>query len=230
MAYRAVDRPDRWKAMLAAIATTGLLGAVILSGLSVRAVTIAVESLKTVSILVPKVPPPTPPPPRAQPRPAKHEMGAPAKRANPAPLVAPKSILPTRNPVPQAPIEGNRSASTAGAGTSGNASGAGGSGNGLGAGGGGAFTPARKISKIPDQEYQRFAALGIPSGVAGVTVRVNPDGSPSNCRIVRSSGSTGADLLMCRLTLEYVRFSPALDPSGRPIAEDVTFFSNWRRR
>jgi hypothetical protein len=35
---------------------------------------------------------------------------------------------------------------------------------------------------------------------------------------------------MCQLTLAYVRFSPALDPSGRPIAEDVTFFPNWRHR
>jgi protein TonB len=63
-----------------------------------------------------------------------------------------------------------------------------------------------------------------------VTVRVNPDGSASNCRVARSSGSSAADSLMCQLTLAHVRFSPALDPSGRPIAEDVTFFPNWRHR
>jgi protein TonB len=230
MAYRAIHRPDRWKAMLAAIATTGILGAVIVSGLSVRAMSSAVDALKTFSITAPKPPPPPPPPPpRIQPQPAKHEQGAPAKQANPSLVVAPKAVVPTPTRVAAAPVAGTGSASSAGAGTDGNGTGAGGYGNGLG-GGTGAFTPARKISKIPDQEYRRFAALGIPSGVAGVTVRVNPDGSPSNCRVARSSGSSAADSLMCQLTLAYVRFSPALDPSGRPIAEDVTFFPNWRHR
>jgi protein TonB len=231
MAYRAIHRPDRWKAMLAAIATTGILGAVIVSGLSVRAVSSAVDALKTFSITAPKPPPPPPPqPPQVKPQPAKHEQGAPARQANPSPVVAPKAAVPTPTRVAAAPVAGTGSASSAGAGTAGNGTGAGGYGNGLGGGGTGAFTPARKISKIPDQEYQRFAALGIPSGVAGVTVRVNPDGSASNCRVARSSGSSAADSLMCQLTLAYVRFSPALDPSGRPIAEDVTFFPNWRHR
>ena len=227
MAYRAIHRPDRWKAMLAAIVTTAALGAVIVSGLSVRAVSSAVNALKTFSIAVPK---PPPPPPRVRPEPAKKPQGEPAKQANPTPVVAPKAVVPTPTRVAAAPVAGTGSSSTAGAGATGNGTGAGGYGNGLGGGGSGTFTPARKISKIPDQEYQRFAALGIPSGVAGVTVRVNPDGSASNCRVARSSGSAAADALMCQLTVAYVRFSPALDPTGRPVAEDITFFPNWRHR
>jgi protein TonB len=231
MAYRTTNQPDRVKAMAAAIAATAALGAGIISGLSVRAVTSAVDALKTFSIAIPEPPPPPPPPPpQNRPQPAKHEQGAPAKQANPAPIVAPKAVVSRPSPIPPAPVAGTGSASSAGAGTSGSGTGAGGYGNGLGDGGTGAFTPARKISKIPDQEYQRFVALGIPSGVAGVTVRVNPDGSPSNCRVARSSGSPTADSLMCQLTLAYVRFSPALDPSGRAIAEDITFFPNWRHR
>ena len=230
MAYRATHRPDRWKAMLAAITATALLGAAIVSGFSVRIVSNAVDALKTFSITAPKPPPPPPPPPEIRPQPAKHQEGAPAKQANPAPVVAPKAMVPTPTRVAAAPVAGTGSASSAGAGTAGNGTGAGGYGNGLGSGGSGAFTPAHKISKIPDQEYQRFAALGIPSGVAGVTVRVNPDGSASDCRVARSSGSAAADSLMCQLTVAYVRFSPALDPSGRPVAEDVTFFPNWRHR
>jgi len=231
MAYRTTNQPDRVKAMIAAIAATAALGAGIISGLSVRAVTSAVDALKTFSIAAPKPPPPPPPPPpQNRPQAAKHEQGAPAKQANPSPVVAPKAVVQTPTRVAAAPVAGTGSASTAGAGTTGNGTGAGGYGTGAGGGGTGAFTPARKISKIPDQEYQRFVALGIPSGVAGVTVRVNPDGSPSNCRVARSSGSPTADSLMCQLTLAYVRFSPALDPSGHAIAEDVTFFPNWRRR
>lgn len=58
---------------------------------------------------------------------------------------------------------------------------------------------------------------------------VNPDGTVSNCRVARSSGNPYADSLMCQLTLRYIRFEPARDPYGRPVAQDVTFFPNWWR-
>lgn len=232
MAYRAATRPDRWKAMIAALVTTGLLGAGIVSGLNVRFVSAAVQALKTFNVAAPKPPPPPPPPRKMQPQPAKKPLGAPAKQASPAPVVAPKPQvrLPSPNPTPAAPAAGSGTASTTGAGSAGSGTGATGYGYGRGGGGAGRFTPARKVTKIPDSEYRRFAALGIPSGVAGVTIRVNPDGTPSDCRIARSSGNPAADSLMCQLTLAYVRFSPARDPSDRPIAQDVTFFPNWYRR
>ena len=231
MAYRSATLPDRWKAMAAAVVATVALGAGIVSGLNVRVVSAAVEALKTFNVAVPKPPPPPPPPqPRVKPQPAKKPQGAPAKQANPSPVVAPKAVVPTPTTRPAAPVAGTGSASSAGAAAGGNGTGAGGYGNGLGGGGTGAFTPARKISKIPDTEYQRFVALGIRSGVAGVTIRVNPDGTPSDCRVARSSGNPAADSLMCQLTLAYVRFTPARDPSGRPIAQDVTFFPNWYGR
>jgi protein TonB len=69
----------------------------------------------------------------------------------------------------------------------------------------------------------------MPSGSVGVTVRVNIDGSVSNCRVARSSGDGSIDALMCQLTLQFIRFDPARDRSGRPVAEDVTFFPNWWR-
>jgi len=59
---------------------------------------------------------------------------------------------------------------------------------------------------------------------------VNPDGSVSNCRIARSSGNSYADSLMCELTQQYIRFSPARDPAGRPVAQDVTWAPNWAPR
>jgi hypothetical protein len=34
---------------------------------------------------------------------------------------------------------------------------------------------------------------------------------------------------MCQLTEQYVRFRPALDPIGRPVAQDVTWYPNWFR-
>jgi protein TonB len=222
---------DRAKAVAAVVAVHAALAFIILSGLNVRVVNEAVERLKTFNLEQPPPPPPPPPPPRQRPAPEmKKPAGAPARKAEASPIVAPPTPLPVQSPLPAAKIAGTGSASTSGAGASGNGTGAGGSGYGAGGGGTGAFTPARKITKIPDREYRRFAATGLPYGSVAISIRVNPDGSVSNCRVARSSGNAYADSLMCQLTIEYVRFSPALDPSGRPISQDVTWVPNWSPR
>ena len=221
------DRPDRAKAIAAVVAVHVALAFVIVTGLNVRMVAQAVEQLKTFNLQTP----PVPPPPKPQPKPKmKQPEGAPAKKAEPTPVVAPPPRIPAPSPIPAARVAGTGSASTAGAAASGNGTGAGGNGYGTGGGGTGSFTPARKLTKIPNREYRRFASTGIPTGSVAISIRVNPDGSVSNCRIVRTSGSPYADSLMCQLTQEYVRFSPARDPSGRAIAEDVTWVPNWSPR
>lgn len=221
------DRPDRAKAIAAVVAVHVALAFVIVTGLNVRMVAQAVEQLKTFNLQTP----PVPPPPKPQPKPKmKQPEGAPAKKAEPTPVVAPPPRIPAPSPIPAARVAGTGSASTSGAAASGNGTGAGGNGYGTGGGGTGSFTPARKLSKIPNREYRRFASTGIPTGSVAISIRVNPDGSVSNCRIVRTSGSPYADSLMCELTQEYVRFSPARDPSGRAIAEDMTWVPNWSPR
>jgi protein TonB len=221
------DRPDRAKAIAAVVAVHVALAFVIVTGLNVRMVAQAVEQLKTFNLQTP----PVPPPPKPQPKPKmKQPEGAPAKKAEPTPVVAPPPRIPAPSPIPAARVAGTGSASTSGAAASGNGTGASGNGYGTGGGGTGSFTPARKLTKIPNREYRRFASTGIPTGSVAISIRVNPDGSVSNCRIVRTSGSPYADSLMCQLTQEYVRFSPARDPSGRAIAEDVTWVPNWSPR
>jgi len=226
------DRPDKAKAIVAVVAVHAALAAIILSGLNVRMVSQAVEQLKTFNVLQPPPPPPpNPPPPKPRPQPAKRETGVPAKKAEPTPVVAPQPRIPVQSPIPAAKVAGTGSAPSSGAGTSGTGTGAGGSGNGPGGGGsGGGFTPAEKITKIPNQEYRRLVSIsGMTRGTVGVTIRVTPDGIASNCRIVRSSGSPVADSLMCQLTEQYVRFRPARDPYGRAVAQDVTWYPNgWR--
>jgi periplasmic protein TonB len=224
-------RPDRAKAIAAVIAVHLCLAVAILTGLNVRMVGQAVEVLKTFDIREPPPPPPEPPPPpRPKPKPAKLEEGAAGKKANPTPIVAPKPRIPVPSPIPAAPIAGTGSATRSGAANYGTGPGAGGAGNGPGGGGDySRFTPARRISRIPDREYRNLAASGLQSGTVGVTIKVATDGSVSNCRVARSSGNPSADALMCRLTLRYIRFSPARDPYGRPVAQDVTFYPNWWR-
>jgi len=224
------NQPDRAKAIAAVVAVHAGLAAIILTGLNVRLVTQAVERLETFDIRVPPPPPPNPPPPQTKPHQAKREAGAPAKKAEPTPVVAPPSRLPVPSPIPAAKIAGTGSAATSGAAAAGNGTGAGGTGNGPGGGGDyWKFTPARRISRIPDREYRVLAASGMQSGSVGVTIKVNTDGRVSNCRVARSSGNPYADGLMCQLTLRYIRFEPARDANGRPVAQDVTFFPNWWR-
>lgn len=224
------DRPDQAKAIAAVIAVHAALAVVILTGLNVRMVSRAVERLTTFDIVQPPPPPPNPPPPKPRREQAKKEAGAPARKAEPTPVVAPQPRIPAPSPIPAAKIAGTGSASTSGAGTAGTGTGAGGAGNGPGGGGSGGFTPARKISKIPNQEYRRLVSVsGMERGTVGVMIRVTPDGVASNCRVVRSSGNSTADALMCQLTERYVRFRPARDPNGRPVAQDITWYPNWYR-
>ena len=198
--------------------------------LDVKSVSHAVEELKILDLQSPPEPPT-----RAVVKPrrrqvTKKEEGTPAKKAGQAPLVRPLAQLPLPSPVPVAQVAGSGSTSTSGTGTSDSGTGAGTAGHGFGGGNEGAYTPARKLTKIPDREYRRFAATGISSGTVAISIRVDPDGTVSNCRVMRSSGSGYADALMCQLTVQYVRFSPARDPSGHAIAQDVTWVPNWAPR
>ena len=225
------DGPDQAKAIAAVVAVHIALAFIILSGLSVSNVRRAVERITTIVITLapPPVakPPPRPAPPRES---AKRPPGAAAKKADPTPVVAPEPKLPVSTPIPAAKVAGSGQQTISGAAASGSGTGAGGPGNGPGGGGDtSGYTPARRISKIPDSQYRALAATGIRSGSVGVTIKVNTDGSVSNCRIARSSGDGSIDGLMCRLTLQFVRFEPARDNAGRPVAQDITFFPNWYR-
>jgi len=226
------DRPDKAKAIAAVIVVHALLAAAILTGLNVQAVREVTERLQTIDIRLQPPPPPEPPPPPApRPHKAKLEEGAAGKKAEPSPIVAPKPRIPVQSPLPAAPIAGTGSATTAGAAAYGTGTGAGGSGTGRCGGGAGGFTPAQKITLVPDSEYRRLVSVsGMDRGSVGVSIRVTPDGRATNCRVVRSSGSPIADSLMCRLTEQYVRFRPARDPEGRAVAQDVTWYPNWYRR
>jgi len=224
------NRPDQAKAIAAVIVVHVALAFVILVGLNVQMIGHAVEQLRTFDVELP--PPPPEPPPQPAPKHArqmKRQAGAPAKKAEPTAVVAPKPVIetPPVSPVAAAPVAGRGKASHSGASTAGSGTGAGGSGNGPGSGDYSKFTPAQRISKIPDSEYRRLAATGIRNGSVGITIKVNTDGRASNCRIARSSGDEYADTIMCELAQQYVRFHPALDAAGHPVAQDVTWYPNW---
>ena len=233
MAYQASHNPDRVKAVAAVLAVHVALGAAILSGLDVRSVATTIERLRTFDITELPPPPPPPPPPSPTPERAKEKGGAAAKKALPTPVVAPppKIVITARTPVVASRVPSTGSAASAGAATSGSGTGAGGSGTGLGGGGRGDFsgyTPARMLNKIPDREYRRISGGRIRRGSAMISFRVNADGKMTNCRIVRSSGDATVDSIVCDAATRYLRFSPARDPDGRAIAQDMTYTPTWR--
>jgi len=225
------SRPDKAKAAAAALIVHLAIGAAFLTGLATHVGRHPSDVLKTFDVTEPPPPPIQQPEPERSPAP-KDEAAPPNLKANPSPVVAPQPRLPVPSPVPAAPVAGTGSAPSAGASNiPGPGTGAGGSGNGRGGGGGDGFTPARKITKIPDREYRRISAMsGMRRGSVGLSIRVGADGTPSNCRTARSSGNAGVDALMCQLTMEYVRFRPARDPQGRAVSQDVTWYPDWSPR
>jgi len=224
------SNPDRAKAALAAVLVHAAIGAAFLTGLVTNVSRQPSEVLETFDV---SLPPPPPPVVEVEEESApKGDPGEAGKKAEPTPIVVPepKIEVPAKSPVAAAPVPGQGAAPSAGAATAGTGTGAGGIGSGRGGGGTGGegYTPARRISKIPDREYRRFvAASGLRSGSVAITVKVNTDGRASDCRIGRSSGSPTADALMCQLTVQYVRFRPARDPQGRLIAQDITWVPDW---
>jgi len=223
------NQPDRAKAIGAVIAVHLGLAAIILTGLNVRMVRQVVDRLETFDIRLPPPPPPEPPPPVRQHHEAKREAGAPARKAEATPVVAPKPQLPLPSPIPAAPVAGRGSAPSSGAAAAGTGTGAGGSGNGPGGGGDySKFTPARLVRNLSRGDYRDLTGGRMPEGAAMVALRVEPSGLPSNCRVIRSSGDASVDAGLCPLLVARLRFRPALNDQGRPISYQLQYVATWR--
>jgi periplasmic protein TonB len=230
--YRAnPSRPDRAKAIAAVVAVHAAIAVLILT--SPGTVSMIRESAPTV--LVDIKPPPPPPPPQPQPRAdrAKEEEGAAGKKAEPTPIVAPKPriVVPAKPPVVAAPLAGTGASANAGAATAGSGPGAGGSGSGRGGGGSGdfsGFAPARLIRNVSRADYRALAAGRLPSGSAMVSLQVQTNGLPANCRIVRTSGDPIVDSGLCPLLVRRLRFRPARDNQGRAIPYSLEYVATWR--
>ena len=228
------NRPDKAKAIAAVVLVHAALATAILTGLNVHTVRRAVEQLTTIDVVEPPPPPPCRPRLAAtRPQQKKDLAGAPAPKAEPTPVVAPQPRIPVQSPIPAAKVAGTGSSPNSGASTVGTGTGAGGSGTGRGGGGYGdysRFTPARLTSNIPNFEYMQLASTGIRSGSVGV-----PDPRQSrrqrlqlqDCPVQRRSVDRWARVPADR---PVRAFQPARDPDGRPVAQDITYFPNWRRR
>lgn len=183
----------------------------------------------------PVVETPPPPPPQVKEQRAPEEA-APASPENvkseATPIVAPKPRVALPIPLPvktsetpaqgAAPTQGSgdqRGPGT-GAGGSGTGTGAGGSGSGAGGGGGGEpATPVRLVRGITNRDYPDAIQRRWPrGGRIFLRLRVEADGRPSKCDVMRSFGNSAADQWTCSLVMSRAQFRPATNRQGVPIA------------
>lgn len=105
-----------------------------------------------------------------------------------------------------------------GAGGVGDGLGAGGSGSGRG-GGGGQAAGATLVRGITNRDYPvQIQRVWPKGGAIFLRLRIQPNGKPSSCDVMRSFGNAAADQWTCSLMMQRGQFRPARDAQGNPIA------------
>lgn len=175
-------------------------------------------------------PPPPPPQQRREAKPKDEEGGSPANiRSQATPIVAPKPLVEPQRPNPvavtetpnqgAAPTQGAAPVRGPGTGTGGTGTGTGtGSGSGPG-GAGGVAVPASLIRGISGRDYPPGIQRSWPrGGVIFLRLRIEPNGRPSQCDVMRGFGDRLADQWTCSLVLQRGLFRPARDARGNPVS------------
>jgi protein TonB len=228
------EPPPRTKAGVALLVITVHL-IVILGLIRAFAPDFTAKAVKTVlsTFTVTITAPPTPPP--AETPDDAGKSGAEGRKAVARPVEAPKQKIPIgKVNAPNAASTG--SANTSGAASQGSGTGAGGPGNGPGAGNGGDGSGGGQPTKAAHISGQIDRASDFPVPPGGREARigksvilaltVSPNGRATACRIYRSSGFPDTDAVACRLAMERLRFRPATNGAGEPIA--ATFY--WQQK
>jgi protein TonB len=183
-------------------------------------------------------PPPPPPPPvqkladKQKPKAKEGDSSPKNIKSEATPVVAPKPAIelpvPPKIAVSETPREGAAPTQGAsdvrgpgtGAGGVGTGTGSGGSGSGSGGGGGGGYAvPPRVLRGISGRDYPPGVRQGWPRGAAiFLRLRIEPNGRPSRCDVMRSYGDPATDQWTCALVMQRGVFRPALDGRGVPVA------------
>jgi periplasmic protein TonB len=228
-------RPLRWPLVLG----LGLLHLAVLYGLAVTLapdLTAAVEQSVVSAFTLSPEPAAEEPPPVQPDNTPSGDAGDPGRDAIPREVTAPATrvTLPQRPPAPRASSTG--SANRSGATEAGEGTGAGGTGDGLGSGGSGSGRGSGVASKPVHISGEINNARDYPVPAAGrearrgteviVRVLVGTDGRARDCTIWRASPDPEADRLTCELVESRLRFRPATDANGNPVA--APFY--WRQR
>lgn len=181
----------------------------------------------------------TPPeePEAAEPEPDEGAAGDPGIEAVPRPVAAPTPNVVIRPdpPAPRASSTGD--AVTSGATDQGDGTGAAGSGLGSGSGRGGGGQGGVAATKPVHISGQIDNARDFPVPAGGRTARrgsevivkvtVGTDGRARNCSVYQASPDAEADRITCALVVDRLRFTPATDRSGNPVAAPFYWKQRW---
>ena len=235
MAYRTdIDNRHRGSAIVAVVAIHAALLLAFLHLSGRIDLTDPQDALRVID-LTPSVPPPPPPPPQEQQaRPKEREGGSAPEniKSEATPVVAPKPRIVTP-PVQEiaaaetprqgtAPTQGAsdvRGPGT-GAGGIGTGTGSGNGGNGPGGGGGGQAEPPHLVTpvltgrEIPPELLDQWPRRS----TVFMRLRVDARGYVAECTVDRGTGVPAIDSTICNLAHDRLRFRPALDRSGQPVA------------
>lgn len=225
-----------WSALGTAI-IVGLLGYLLVVGMTVD---MRVQAERAIALVAFRAPPPPTPRVKTIVRP---KAGRPSSAASPrnlrnkaTPIVVPPPLiaLPRPSPVIVALKPGTGMAASNGASDrAGPGQGAGGNGNGLGGGGNGDGDGGGDTA--PEQIRGRLKYSDLPADLRdsgksfAVSVRyaVETSGRIGDCSITRSSGSAELDALTCQLIQQRFRFRPSRDADGNPVESIVEENHSW---
>lgn len=164
--------------------------------------------------------------PVTEPEPDEGAQGDPGEKAVPKPVSAPKTKIPVK-PTPAPPTTAEGDELDAGARDSGDGTGADGSGLGTGSGREGSGTGGVAATKpVLIQSITNVRSFPVPPGGRearigkSVIVRliVSPQGRVTGCSIYQASPFPETDARVCELAYDQIRFEPARDRNGNPVA------------
>lgn len=235
-----LDSRHKGGALAAVIAVHGALAFALLHLSGTVDIPLAQDALEVFDLddvePAPPPPPPPPPPPKQEVRenPKEREGGSAPKniRSEPTPVVAPQPqielptppVVATETPAQGAdPTQGMSAERGPGTGAGGTGTGTGtgsGSGSGSGGGGGGGVAiPAGVLRGITGRDYPSAVRRSWPrGGQIFLRLRIEADGRPSQCDVMRSYGDPTADQLTCSLIMQRGVFRPAKDARGNPVS------------
>ena len=80
---------------------------------------------------------------------------------------------------------------------------------------------------ITSDDYPPAALRDEAEGRTSASLSIDAHGRVTRCRIAQSSGHEILDSRVCQLALIRMRFSPALDASGKPVAVQAVLPVVW---
>ena len=191
------------------------LGYAFVTGLALNYVKKAQEKLNTFDVAPPPPPPPDVPPPPPPPdqkfTPPPVVTPPPIVQTNvPSPVVIqsvptpPRVYVPTPIAAPPAPAPAPPARASQAAGLKGN--------------------PGQFFG---DDAYPAAAIRAEAQGRVVAKLSVGTDGRVTDCSVTQSSGNSDLDSTTCRIAKSRVRFTPAKDDAGQPMASTFNLPVRW---